>query len=195
MTRVALAVGVAVVAGLSGCASPAKLVSKDMQNGVGVVAIPDNTDVWPTYYKRSAMALIAKEVGPGAELVDVQRVVVGQRTNNNQQIQNEQTFNRSNPFLPADKQTVQNTTTTTDVTEYHLVFRFRPGSGAMPQGAVQQTQYRPGTQGGPVRPAGGIVPQTNPAIVPANGSPTTYGYYPSSPGAPGTCPDGRCSIP
>src|SRR5262249_44480675 len=44
-----LLLAAAVVAGLSGCASPAHDVSWNPQTGVGVVSIPDNTDMFPTY--------------------------------------------------------------------------------------------------------------------------------------------------
>jgi hypothetical protein len=56
MTRVMFGVA-AVLAGLSGCASPAKYVSKDSLNASGVVAIPADTDVWPTSNRRAALAL------------------------------------------------------------------------------------------------------------------------------------------
>ena len=58
----------AVVAGLSGCASPARYV--ETQGDTGVVAIPSNSDVWPNYNRKAAMALIEKHVGPNYEIVE-----------------------------------------------------------------------------------------------------------------------------
>jgi hypothetical protein len=188
MTRVMFGVAALVVAGLSGCASPARYVEK--QGDAGVVAIPADTDVWPTYNRRAAMELIEKHVGPNYEIVEFREVATGQRTSNNQEIQNEQTWNRSNPLLPANKQTVQNTQTTQDVTEVRIAYRKRAGAPmGSPMGAqglpgtVQQTQYRAGTGAG-VQPAGGIVPSMAPGggVVPAVGVQN------------GACPDGRCNL-
>jgi hypothetical protein len=180
MNRMLMAVA-AVLAGLSGCASPARYVEKS--GDVGVVAFPANTDTWPMHYRSEALALIEKHVGPSYEIVHEGEVAVGQRTNNNQQIKREQTFNSSMPFAPAEKDTIDNTTTMHDITEYRITYRKRPvvggsplppgmpgGSspyappptgGVMPTGGVTQTQYAAPTGGVPgVQPAGGPVPMS-----------------------------------
>jgi hypothetical protein len=190
----------AVLAALSGCAGPARYIER--QADTGVVAIPANTDAWPTYNRREAFALIQKHVGPNFEIIEEREVATGQKTFNNQQVNNEQTFNTSNPFLPANKQTVQNTTTTADVTEYRIAYRRAAGApgmggGTLPGGAqmglgagtVQQTNYRsgtstPGMMGGGVQPAGGIVPSAGPV----NNGLSTGGAM------GGNCVDGKCYI-
>jgi hypothetical protein len=174
MNRLMLGVAVAVVAGLSGCASQAEYVSR--QGDSGVVSIPANTDSWPTYNRRAAIGLIEKHVGPDFEIIDEGKVPVGTTTTNHQNTNNEQTFNNSNPFLPATKQTTTTTTTTRDVTHWHIAYRRK----AMPFGTtgngIQQTQYVPGTGGVGVQPAGGIFPSVGPnaGVVPAGG-PTITG--------------------
>jgi len=169
MTRVMLAAA-AVVASLSGCASPARYV--ETQGDIGVVAIPSNSDVWPNYNRKAAVALIEKHVGPDYEIIEEREIATGQRTFNNQQVQNEQTWNMTNPLLPANKQTVQNTTTTHDVTEWRIAYRKRAGApaGSMGAGVVQQTKYLPGSGAATgVKPAGGVVPSMAPgaAVTPA----------------------------
>jgi hypothetical protein len=163
MTRVFLGIA-AVVAGLSGCAAPAKLLSKDTQTGIGVVSIPENTDTWPFYYRRGAMELIAKDVGPYPEryIINEERVKVGQQTNtsNNQQVNSNQAGNRQSI-------TGNGTTTTSDVYEYRITYQKRPlppgTATGIPGAGTQQTQYREGSNAlGGVQSAGGIVPSAAP---------------------------------
>lgn len=174
MNRLMLGVAVAVVAGLSGCSSSARYIERSGDSGV--VAIPADTDVWPTYHRRNALALIEKHVGPNFEIIGGREVATGTATTNHQNTNNEQTFNNSNPFLPATKQTTTTTTTTRDLKEYHIAYRMK----AMPFGTtgngIQQTQYVPGTSGVGVQPAGGIFPSVGPnaGVVPAGG-PTVTG--------------------
>ena len=178
MTRVMLGVA-AVLAGLSGCASPAQVVSKDVGSGTVVISIPDNSDVWPTYNRRAAMELAEKQgvMNPERSIVKEEQVIVGQRTNNNQTV---------------NGQMVQGMTTTSEVTKYQLTFQKKPLGPGMPMGApggVQQTQYLPGMYPG-VQPAGGIVPSVQPGqagrnVVPAGGL---------GAGVAG-CADGSCALP
>jgi hypothetical protein len=165
----------ALVAGLSGCVSPVKEISFDQATGTGVVAIPANTDVWPTYNRRQAFAAIQHRVGPDFEIIKEDRVVTGQQTHNNQQVNADPAFNR---------QTVQNTTTTNDVTEWWITYRRKaapvvnslPGMsgttlGQRPVGNVHQTQFVPGIAGSAVFNAGGPIPSVQPGagVVPAVG--------------------------
>jgi len=160
MNRILLAVA-AVVTGLSGCAGPARYVERS--GDVGVVAIPANTDAWPTHYRSEALALIERHVGPNFEIVDEKEVAVGSRTNNNQQVKREQAF--TNPFTgPVEKDTVTNTTTTHDITEWRIAYRKRVGpmplgfNAPTPPGGVTQTQYLSGSDPAGVVPAGGTAP-------------------------------------
>jgi hypothetical protein len=165
MNRVLLGVA-ALVAGLSGCASPARYVERTGDSGV--VAIPANTDSFPSYNRSEAMALIHKHVGSSFEIVEEREVATGKRTLNDQQVNNEQTWNTSNPLLPASKQSVQNTTTTQDVTEWRIAYRKKApmsigtgpvGSSVTPAGGIQS---RSGTGTSSVQHAGGIVPPVGP---------------------------------
>src|SRR5262249_42867315 len=102
----------------------------------------------------------------------------------NQLTNNDQTFNR---------QSVNNTTTTQDVTEYRIAYRKKTGpstiGGALPNGisgaGVQQTQYRQMGAGTGVQSTGGIVPSVGPggAVTPAGGIPA--GVQGAAPGAYG----------
>jgi hypothetical protein len=177
MTRLLLA-SAALVAGLSGCASPAQEISFDPTTGTGVVAIPANTDVWPTYNKRAALALIRERVGPDFEIVKEDQIVTGQRTQNNQQV-------NGDPMLTG--QTVTNTTTTSNVTEWWITYRRKAGPmtnplsgmngatvGQRPVGNVQQTHYMQGQSATGLQPAGGAIPSVQPGagLVPAGGFPS-----------------------
>ncbi len=159
----------ALVASLAGCASPARYVERTGETGV--VAIPANTDSFPSYNRSEAMALIHKHVGANFEILEEREVATGKRTLNDQQVNNEQTWNMSNPLLPANKQTVQNTTTTQDVTEWRIAYRKKVptsigsspvGSAVTPAGAVQ-SRAPVGTAPSNVQPAGGIIPSVGPA--------------------------------
>jgi hypothetical protein len=46
----------------------------------GVVGIPENTDRWPTHYRRQADALMARHFPEGHEIVRAEEVVEGSRT-------------------------------------------------------------------------------------------------------------------
>jgi hypothetical protein len=174
MNRLVLGVA-ALVAGLSGCASPARYVERTGDSGV--IAIPANTDSFPNYNRSEAMALIQRHVGGNFEILEEREVATGKRTFNDQQVNNEQTWNMSNPLLPANKQTVQNMTTTQDVTEWRIAYRKKLpvnsglGSGSLGNGSLGTSVspaagVQPRTAAGAVTPnvqnAGGIVPPVGP---------------------------------
>ena len=75
--RVSIVLGALVC---SGCATTgqARYVYQDGQ--YGVVGIPENTSVWPTYYRASAEALMLKHFPSGFEVVRAEEVVEGSRT-------------------------------------------------------------------------------------------------------------------
>ncbi len=60
---------------LTGCAN-ARYVKTDQ--GSGVVAMPSNTNCWPTYYRDHAEALIRQKCPNGYEVVGEEEAVVGQ---------------------------------------------------------------------------------------------------------------------
>jgi len=174
----------AVVAAASGCASPAKDISFDPATGTGVVAIPDNTDVWPTYNRSQALALIQSRVGPDFEIIEEQTVVIGQTTSNDRQV-NTQTPSERKRILPTEIEMkfIRDMTTTRDLTEYRIAYRRKPmaAAPAPASGSVVQTHYQSGTTGTP--PAGGIVPSVAPGPVlrPAGDAPSAG------------CTDGKCT--
>lgn len=156
MGRVLILPAVALL--MAGCAgSSARYVAKDADGGV--VSIPADTDVWPSHNRRNAEELIRRHVGPDFEVVREGEVVTGQATNHDQKVQRDKTFNTTNPFLPAEKDTINTTTTTRDLTEYHITYRRRAG-GVTPAGGVGLgggvvPAGGPTAPGGAVKPAGG----------------------------------------
>lgn len=212
MNRILFAMA-AVVTGLSGCASPARYVERSPAGDTGVIAIPANTDTWPMHYRSEAMALIQKHVGPSFEIVDEKEVVVGNRTDNNQFVKREQAF--TNPFTgPVEKDTITNTTSTHDITEYRIAYRKRSGPvvqdinhrgtptgltpaqspATPPAGGVTQTQYISGSGAAAAQPASATSTQPAHPTSPASTPPTAAtGPQPASPTA--TQPASPASTP
>ncbi|HKB01324.1 MAG TPA: hypothetical protein VKD90_03850 [Gemmataceae bacterium] len=158
MSRTAL-VGtfVFVVAGLSGCASPARVI--DSGNSRVVVAIPDNTNTWPFYYRdeaqRAALDYIHDPV-----LVTSSRVKVGEQLTNTQD-----TTRRD---LGKDKKfgevvTSTNSSSVADKYEYHLEFRSRGPVTVTTSDPLNGPAKAPTVNGWtPVTPAGGTAPAGTP---------------------------------
>jgi hypothetical protein len=144
-----------------GCQSPAKYVEK--RGDAGIVAIPANTDTWPTHNRREALALIQKHVGSNYEILEEREVVVGQATRNDQQVNTEQTVNRELFFLPAEKQTTTTTTTQRDITEWRIVYR--RVDPLTPRSLASQQPANPVGPAGGVAP--GLVPNVGPNVQPA----------------------------
>jgi hypothetical protein len=149
MKRVLILAAAVATASSVGCAN-ARYVQK--MGDEGIVAIPNNTDAWPSYNRTEACRLIEQHVGPNYEIVEEKEVVTGTATTNNQNTNRKATFNTDVPFLPAEKQTTTTTTTSRNLTEYQIHYRKKPGG---PTGF-------PGT---PVAPAGGAAPAGG--VVPA----------------------------
>src|SRR5688572_11538459 len=77
MSRTALVGAIVfVVAGLSGCASPAKVVNHDSASVV--VSVPDTTNTWPFYYRDEATRA-ASELIHDPVLVSTARIKVGEQ--------------------------------------------------------------------------------------------------------------------
>ena len=108
----------------AGCAGPARYVSK--QGAEGVVAVPDDTNRWPHYYHNQAVELIKKHIGPDYEIVKEEQVVTGQVTHNDQNVEREEHPNIL-PWKSTETERVQNTATTTDITEWRITYRKRTG--------------------------------------------------------------------
>ncbi|MFO0935694.1 MAG: hypothetical protein U0798_04150 [Gemmataceae bacterium] len=109
---------------LVGCAGPAHFVSK--QGTEGVVAVPEGTNQWPHYYHNQALDLIRSHVGSDFEIVKEEQVTTGQVTRNDQHVDTE-SHPHILPWASSETQRVQNTATTTDVTEWRITYRKRTG--------------------------------------------------------------------
>jgi hypothetical protein len=159
MSRTALlGAFVCVAAGLSGCAAPARVIKQD-QNQV-VVAVPDNTNVWPFYYQDAAKEEAAKHIS-GPVLMGSTQVKVGEQMTNTQDVTRRNLGGQENKPRTGEVVTSSNTTTVSDKFEYHLYFQsaapFRVSNGGTPG----MSPPIPG--GSPVVPAGGIPPRGAPA--------------------------------
>lgn len=148
MKRFLTALLAAGIPALSGCGS-ARYVEKNADSGI--IAIPSNADFWPMKHRTAALDKIHQHVGPNYEIVEEKEVVTGVTTHHNQQITREPTFNTEVPFLDAEKQTVMNSTTSTDRTEWRIAYR-RAAPPVTP--GVQPTSG--------VQPAAGVVPSVAP---------------------------------
>jgi hypothetical protein len=62
-----------------GCLSSSAYYVWEGDNG-GVVAIPNNTNVWPTYYRRQAEKLMDQKCPEGYEITGEQAVIVRPRS-------------------------------------------------------------------------------------------------------------------
>ncbi|MCE9562518.1 MAG: hypothetical protein K8U57_10745 [Planctomycetes bacterium] len=189
MARLLLGV-VAIVASLSGCTAPPHYVSRASQTAPGVVAIPDDSDTWPSYNMRSAKAMIEKDVGPNYEIVE-QRLVTVQRPNlRNQHAQSER-VRQPGQITPFSNEPPKTDGSTHEVSEWHITYRastvnttgFKEDNAA---GSIQQTRYLSGSTPNGVYQAGGIG-----GIVP---SCAPGGGVVSAGGCPSGCPDGKCNI-
>lgn len=135
-----LCVAMAVVI-LSGCARPRFVeVSKDG----GVVAIPSNSNQWPTYYRDKAEKLMREKCPEGYEIVMEEEVVTGQVTHTDSRTKTKEAPSLDLGRIPYDSQDPENnaaslagvtiplgkkqedvaaTTSSRDVTEYHIHYR------------------------------------------------------------------------
>lgn len=120
MTRLLLSITLFVVVGLSGCANPARYVVREA-NG-GIVAIPNNSNAWPSYNRKHAEELMAQHYPEGYEIIREEEAVTGQITNNNTQTNTQQKPSLF-PFAGEEQTTTNTTTSTTDRTEWRIFYR------------------------------------------------------------------------
>src|SRR5207244_3199008 len=76
-TRQLGAAAVLLALGLTGCAGP-RFVSQDQFGGV--IAMPSNSDDWPTHYRTKAEQMMARKCPQGYVVVHEEEVIVGQST-------------------------------------------------------------------------------------------------------------------
>lgn len=117
-----------------GCGN-ARYIQKDADGGV--IAMRADTSA----NRKKAEELMTAHVGPGYRVVEEKEVITGQETTDHVNTQTEPTVHSRIPFLPAQKQTTTTTSTTRDVTEWHITYR---RGNALPVGTqpVQQTGGR-----------------------------------------------------
>ncbi len=148
---------VAVALGAAGCQS-ARVVSRTADDGV--VAIPANTNDWPTHYQDAGKKIIQAHVGANYEVVEESEVTTGFATTNVQDRQFEPTMNTSNPFLPATRETTTTRTVETPQKEWRIHYRRalpRPATAltAAPATTVVNTAYVSGSPPAPPSAAAG----------------------------------------
>jgi hypothetical protein len=141
-----------------------------------VVAVPDNTNVWPTYYQDEALALAKKSIS-NPMLDTTLRVKIGEQTVNTQDV-TRRDIGGQNQNKPKSGEivTATNTTSTSDSYEYHLQFRsvvpmttpntLRQGDAlsrpiGMPGNAPTPGNSPPNPSGPAIREAGGLMAPQN----------------------------------
>jgi hypothetical protein len=167
---------VLVVAGLSGCASPARVIRQDAASVV--VAIPDNTNTWPFYYRDAADQAAAAHIHDPV-VTRLERVKVGEETAApSDMAQREPGAHRS--F--GDVITSTNTVTLSDRYEYHFEYRSNGptrgagpvgGSGPPVPGAPAASLAPQGPVNAVAAPKPPVIPPILPADAPAASLPST----------------------
>jgi hypothetical protein len=121
MARIALGILGIVLAGVGGCAAPARVVQQDSQKIV--IAVADDSDSFPNYYGSEATKLAGQYMTDPVRVAS-SRVKVGETMTNN--------LNSNRTDLGGDKTpkfgeavSSTNTTTVEDKYEYHIVFQSR----------------------------------------------------------------------
>lgn len=196
MSRTAVLGFACLVAGLAGCAGPAKIVSFDAGANKVIVAVPDDTNSWPNYYRDEARKKAAEKIPDlDPEPVASKRVKVGEQTTTIQDVTRRDLAGADKK--PGEEVTSTSATSTSDQYEYHLEFKARtpdrfPGLGGRTVDPPPTPTGPPLTQGGggPVLPAGGI-PRTPTPTEDARPFPGIQGPG----GSPHSLPPTRLSVP
>jgi hypothetical protein len=154
MKRLILSITLFVVVGLSGCANPARYVVREDTGGI--VAIPNNSNAWPSYNRKHAEELMSQHYPEGYEIIREEDTVTGQVTNNTQ----------IKPTLFTGEEQAT-TNTTTDHTEWRIYYRPKGSSGFSepidPNLSPVRGAGRP--RGMPIGPRGDMMP-SNPQFKP-----------------------------
>jgi hypothetical protein len=149
--------------GSVGCTGP-RIISQDQYGGV--IAMPSNSNYWPTYYRSKAEEMMAKKCPQGFHIEHEEEVVVGQSvTNRNTSDTQTQDIpgrkNRSDLQVTTTEST--HTTTAHDLTEYRITFRANtaPGMSMTPPSGMS------------VVPASGVGMAPPPGTLPRSPIPVT----------------------
>lgn len=174
----------ALVASVTGCASPARVIKSDPMSVV--VAVPDQTNDWPFHYRDEAFKTASTYIKDPV-LVSTNRVKVGESVVNTQNTDRRDLKTDPNKPKFGEITTATNTTSIRDDYEYHLEFQSRSGGNQspppMPNGQIQQTgaTQSPPPSASTTAPAprrDNIDPRIPPAVnppgyTPPSGFPTT----------------------
>ena len=123
----------ALVAFCGGCAGSARLVARD--NSGGIVAVPENSNRWPTFYRKHAEELMQANCPDGYTITKEEEVVVGQI-----QYTHTTTDRTGSPFLaalhidPINERSNQ-TTSYEDRKEWRIYFQAK-GAEPVPSGSL-----------------------------------------------------------
>ncbi len=104
-----------------GCAN-ARLVSSTPTGGI--VAVPDNTDSWPSHNMTKARELMSQQCPGGYSIVKQEEVVVGQTTTNN--TQRDTNAVPITKGLTATQSTTRDTTQVQNQTEWRIWYQKNP---------------------------------------------------------------------
>jgi hypothetical protein len=99
----------------AGCAESARFIVKSPAGGT--VAIPENTNVWPSYYRDKANKLMHEHCPQGCTIVHEEEVVTGVSTTDRVDTDS----HNLGPFTVRDQ--VSNTTTTRNQTEFRITYQ------------------------------------------------------------------------
>jgi len=127
----------------AGCQS-ARVVSRTPDDGI--VALPANTNTWPSYHQDAAKRIITAHLGSAYEVVEEKEVTTGYTTTNTQDRQSELSMHSSIPLLPATRETTTTKTMNTPQKEWQIHYRRvmpRPATAmvANPAATVVNTAY------------------------------------------------------
>jgi len=148
---------VAMAAGLSGCASPARVIKSDSMSVV--VAVPDATNDWPFHYRDEAQKVAATHLSDPV-LVSTNRVKVGESVVSTQNTDRRDIGGRDKQPKFGEATSTTTTTAASDQYEYHLEFQSKTGGRAQPPTPNGQ----PFNPNGQVLPVGGTQPPPLPAV-------------------------------
>ncbi|QEL16999.1 hypothetical protein [Limnoglobus roseus] len=110
------------VLGSAGCASTAaRTVLRDKDSGV--VAVPNDTDSFPDYYRSEALDLIRDHVGKNYEIVKEEEYVLGPVVTNQSKLSRRPVLNWLVPWRLGETDTTTNTSTTKNNTEYRIHYQ------------------------------------------------------------------------
>ncbi|WP_020475925.1 hypothetical protein [Zavarzinella formosa] len=149
-SRLLVVACVAMISGLSGCAS-ARVVRSDSASVV--VAVPDQTNTWPFRYQDEAQKVAGQYIKDPVFNGSVVRVKVGESITNTQNTDRRDLGGQNNRPKIGEVTSTSSTTSMQDTYEYHLTFVPRAASSPpMPGGQP----FNPAGTPGPIQQTGGV---------------------------------------